>query len=214
MHALGLIVHDALVHLGYVGLFLVMVVGNMGVPAGTEIVVPTAGGLAAQGHLPRLLGMPAWIIVALVATLGEIVGGGLLYAVGYFGGEPFVRRWGRYVFFREQELERVHAFYARYGRNTVFLCRFIPFIRGIAGFPAGVSRMQKRWFFAYTGAGSAIFCFALAFLGQTVGRNVDTLVPWVHRFSLALLGLVIVAGVGLLVFRSASKRRRDFGSPR
>ncbi len=68
------------------------------------------------------------------------------------------------------KLDVAHGFYERYGNETVFICRFIPFIRGIASLPAGISQMQKRYFFTYTALGSAIFCFGLALLGQPLGR--------------------------------------------
>ncbi|HXP93208.1 MAG TPA: DedA family protein [Candidatus Binatia bacterium] len=178
---------DLIHHAGYAGLFVVMALGNMGMPVGTEIVLPTAGALAAQGHLS------SWVVVALVATLGEVVGGFILYLVGYYGGEPFVHRYGKYVFFREHELARVHGFYARYGKKTVFICRFVPFVRGVAAFPAGLSRMPKRYFITYTLAGSAIFCFALAYLGQALGQNLDTVLPAIHRFSLVIAAAVLVA---------------------
>jgi len=178
---------DLIHHAGYAGLFVVMALGNMGMPVGTEIVLPTAGALAAQGHLS------SWVVVALVATLGEVVGGFILYLVGYYGGEPFVHRYGKYVFFREHELARVHGFYARYGKKTVFICRFVPFVRGVAAFPAGLSRMPKRYFITYTLAGSAIFCFGLAYLGQALGQNLDTVLPAIHRFSLVIAAAVVVA---------------------
>ncbi len=182
-------------HAGYAGLFVIMALGNMGVPVGTEIVLPTAGALAAQGHLS------SWVIVALVATLGEVVGGFILYLVGYYGGEPFVHRYGKYVFFREHELARVHGFYARYGKKTVFICRFVPLVRGVAALPAGISRMPKRYFITYTLAGSAIFCFALAYLGQALGHNLDTVLPAIHRFSLVIAAAVVVAIVMVVWLR-------------
>ena len=101
--------HELVVHLGYAGLFLVMLLGNCAVPVGTEVVMPTAGALAAQGQLPALAGIPGWITVGLVGTLGEIVGGSILYAVGYYGGVPVVEKYGRYVHFDAKKLARVHA---------------------------------------------------------------------------------------------------------
>jgi membrane protein DedA with SNARE-associated domain len=190
---------DLIHHAGYAGLFVVMALGNMGMPVGTEIIVPTAGMLAAQGHLS------SWVIVGVVATLGEVVGGFILYLVGFYGGEPFVHRWGKYVFFREHELERVHGFYARYGKKTVFICRFVPLVRGIAALPAGMSQMPKRYFLTYTLAGSAIFCFTLAYLGETLGHNLVTVLPLIHRFSLVLAAVVLIALVMVVWLRM--KRR-------
>lgn len=196
MSALFDLVHQ----FGYAGLFLVMAIANMGMPVGTEIVVPAAGALAAQGHLS------SWILVGAVATLGEVAGGFVLYLVGYYGGEPFVHRYGRYVLFREHELARVHSFYQRYGRNTVFICRFVPFVRGVAALPAGISRMPKSIFVVYTAAGSAVFCFGLAWLGNAFGASIGAMLPLIHRFSIALVILAIAAITAVLWWRLNRRR--------
>ena len=152
---------------GYPGLFVVMVFGNCGMPVGTELILPAAGALAATGHLS------SWWLAAAVATVAELVGGSILYAIGYYGG-----------------------FYERHGSVVVFVCRFIPFVRGVSGLPAGVSRMQKHQFLLYTALGSAIFCFGLAWLGYVFGRHIDDIMPQLHRYSLGLLAAVVVgAGV-------------------
>jgi membrane protein DedA with SNARE-associated domain len=200
--------HEFIVHFGYPGLFIVMALGNMGLPAGTEVVVPTAGALAEQGHFGSAGFVPAWVFVAIVATLGEIAGGSILYAVGYYGGLPFVHRYGKYVMFRERELERVHTFYERHGKLTVFWCRFIPFVRGVAAFPAGLSRMQKRFFVTYTAIGSAIFCFGLAYLGNVAGKNIDGIIAYVHDFALIIIVvLAVIAAAGYAWWRVAKARR-------
>ncbi len=200
-------IHELVVHFGYPGLFVVMVLGNLGMPAGTEVVVPTAGALAEQGHFGASGVVPAWLIVGIVATVGEIVGGSVLYAVGYYGGLPFVRRYGKYVMFREHELERVHSFYERYGKVTVFWCRFVPFVRGVAAFPAGLSRMQKRYFVTYTAIGSAIFCFGLSYLGFVAGANIDGIIAYVHDFALVIIGIVVLLAVAAFIWWRIAKGR-------
>lgn len=201
------LVHDLVVHFGYAGLFVVMFLGNMGAPAGTEIVMPTAGGLAAAGHFPGIEGIPTWILVALTATVAEVCGATTLYAVGYYGGVPFLQRYGKYVMFKEKELARVHGFYERFGTITVFWCRFIPFVRGVASFPAGISRMKKRYFVTYTAIGSAFFCFGLAYLGNMAGANLDTIVGIVHKLALVIVGLVLLAIAGGVILWRARKRK-------
>ncbi len=184
-----------------------MVLGNVGMPAGTEVVVPTAGALAEQGHLGVSNLVPAWLLVGTIATLGEVVGGSVLYAVGFYGGLPFVRRYGKFIMFREHELDRVHAFYERHGKVTVFWSRFIPFVRGVAAFPAGLSRMPKRYFFTYTAFGSAIFCFGLSYVGNLAGANIDTIVTYVHDSALVIVGVVVAVAVGLFVWWRIAKNR-------
>jgi membrane protein DedA with SNARE-associated domain len=188
---------------GYLGLFIVMVLCNIGIPSpiGTEIVLPAAGALVARGHLSSV-----WIAAA-VATLGEVAGGTILYAVGYAGGRPFVARWGKYFKLNEHKLDTFHAFYERYGNVVVFVCRFIPIVRGISALPAGVSRMQKRYFWIYTTLGSAVFCLSLILIGNAFGQHLDEIKPVIRRFSVTL-GLLSLVVVGLFV----AQRMRARGS--
>lgn len=186
---------------GYSGLFLVMAIGNLGIPVGTELIVPAAGALAATGHLSSV-----WL-AATIATLGEVVGGTLLYAIGFAGGRPFVVRYGRYLKLSEKKLDAFHRFYERYGNVVVFVCRFIPLIRGIAALPAGVSRMQKRYFIGYTAAGSAIFCFGLAWIGSLFGKHLDAITPQIHKITLGVALALAVAIVGYLIYLATRSRR-------
>ena len=179
---------------GYAGLFVVMVLGNVAIPVGSEVVLPFAGAAVSAGHLS------SWVLVGAVATLGEIVGGLAMYAIGYYAGEPVVHRFGRRAV---HELERVHDFYARYGTKTVFICRLVPMIRGISSLPAGASRMPQRFFLPYHALGSAIFCFGLAFAGFSLGQHLHTILPVMRKFS-----LLIVAAVIVLIAVAVWRRRR------
>ena len=208
MEHLTQVLHDLVLRFGYLGLFLVVVLGNLGMPAALELLLPTAGGLAAQGHLAPVGPVPGWIVAAIVATSAELVGTSILYAVGYYGGLPFVRRYGKYVRVHEHEVDRIHAFYARYGRATVFWSRFIPFVRGVSSLPAGISRMQKRYFFSYTLLGSAIFCFGLAFLGNVAGQNLDAILTILHKASVLIaVAFVVVVIAAILTWRANAKKR-------
>jgi membrane protein DedA with SNARE-associated domain len=190
-----------LVHsLGYTGLFVVMVLGNVGIPVGTEIVVPVAGALAATGHLSSVF------LVGAVATVAEVVGAGVLYAVGYFGGHPFVERYGKYVGLSMHKLQIAHGFYEKYGTVMVFAGRFIPLIRGVASLPAGISQMQKRYFLTYTALGSAVWCFGLAYAGAALGRHLDEVLPLLHKFSLSIGLAVLLAIVGGVLYWNSKRK--------
>lgn len=199
MEHLSTVFHDLVVHFGYVGLFVVMFLGNMGAPAGTEFVMPTAGALAAQGHLSSIGSLPAWILVAIVGTVAEVCGATTLYAVGYYGGVPVLERFGKYIGFKHSALVKVHGFYERFGTITVFWCRFIPFVRGVASFPAGISQMSLGHFIPYTAVGSAIFCFGLAYLGNAAGNNLDAILANLHKATLAIVVGVVVLVVAAVV---------------
>jgi membrane protein DedA with SNARE-associated domain len=209
MEHLTQIFHDLVVHLGYPGLFIVMFLGNIGTPVGTEVVMPTAGALAAQGHFATLSSLPAWIVVALVGTIGELCGATTLYEVGYHGGLPFVHRYGKYVGFKERELGHVQRFYGRFGHWAVFLARFVPFVRGVASLPAGLSRMPLALFLISTAIGSAIFCFGLAYLGQVAGNHLDAITAVLHKAALLIVIVVVVLIVAAVVVIRARNKKKD-----
>ena len=188
-------------HVGYAGLFVVMAFGNIGAPVGTEFVVPAAGALVATGHLSNL-----WMVV-IVAVLGELTGASAAYAIGRYGGRPFVHRYGHYVMFHEREMSKVEAFFQRYGSLAILFCRFIPVLRGICSIPAGISRMPLLPFYIFSAVGSFIFCLVLALLGHKLGQHLDALTPLLHRFSLIIVAVLIVA-VAALALAVVLRRRR------
>jgi membrane protein DedA with SNARE-associated domain len=174
-------------HYGYPGLFLALLLGNIGAPIGSEIVLPVSGALTATGHLSRL-----WLTI-VVAIAGELAGGTLGYAIGRYGGVPIIERYGKYVHFTHERLATIHAFFERWGTFAIFICRFLPVIRGIAAIPAGIAEMDLAKFYLWTLAGSAIFCSSLILLGNALGDHLNQLLPLLHRGGFLLVGVVLVA---------------------
>ena len=145
---------------GYIGLFIALALGNMAVPIGTEVILPIAGGLTAAGHLSNL-----WLTIA-VALAGELAGGTVGYAIGRYGGVPLIERYGKYVHFTHARLMVVHRFFERWGSFAVFICRFLPVIRGIVSIPAGIAEMPLGLFYLWTFLGSLVFCGGLILIGN------------------------------------------------
>jgi membrane protein DedA with SNARE-associated domain len=174
-------------HYGYFGLFIALVLGNFGVPIGSETVLPVAGALTATGHLSSL-----WLTVA-VALAGELGGGSIGYAIGRFGGVPVIERYGRYVHFTHDRLVRLHRFFERWGTFAIFVCRFLPFIRGVSAIPAGIAEMNLGLFYLWTFLGSLIFCSFLILLGNALGPHLGEILPLLRRGGYAVLALAIAA---------------------
>lgn len=201
MHAFTTFVLNLIDHVGYFGLFIAMVLGNIGAPVGSEVILPAAGALVATGHLSNL-----WLTIA-VAVTAELVGQSIGYAVGFYGGRPAVERYGKYVRFHEAELVRVENFFSRWGSFAIFVCRFTPFIRGVVGVPAGIAEMPLPKFYLWTFLGSLAFCGGLILLGNSLGNHFDRVVPLVHKFLYAFLA-VVMAGVAAALLISRRNRRK------
>jgi membrane protein DedA with SNARE-associated domain len=187
---------------GYGGLFVVMALGNIGAPIGSEVVLPLSGALTATGHLANL-----WLTIA-VTVIGELAGGTVGYAVGRFGGRPLIDNYGKYVHLTHENLNRVHAFFERYGNFAIFICRFIPVIRGIVSIPAGLAEMNLAHFYLWYALGSLGFCGILVFLGFEAGDHIETLTPMLHKGGLLVaIGAVIVMIGAWIVMRKRAQKR-------
>jgi membrane protein DedA with SNARE-associated domain len=187
IHDVTIWVLELIRHLGYYGLFVGMMLQATGfVPLPSEVV------MSFGGYLANTRSLILWLVI-LAGSAGDIVGALIAYAIGYFGGRPFLERFGRIFFVRHAELQKADRWFARFGNRAVFVCKLLPGIRSIGALPAGITRMHLGHFIGYTAAGSLIWCTAFASLGFTLGRNWLVLEPLFRRFSLLLLGLVVLA---------------------
>jgi membrane protein DedA with SNARE-associated domain len=202
VHALTAFFLNLIDHAGYAGLFVVMTLANIGAPVGSEVVLPAAGALVATGHLSNL-----WLAIA-VSVAAELFGQSIGYAVGRFGGRPFLDRYGKYVRFHHREMERVENFFKRYGKFSIFICRFIPVIRGIVGIPAGIAEMPLGAFYLWTFLGSAIFCGGLVLAGHALGAHAHEVIDGIRKYALVIIGVAVVA-LGAYLFIQSRRTKTE-----
>ena len=182
---------------GYLGVMMAMAIESAMIPLPSELILPYAGFLVSDpGRLEPLTGQPwnFWIVV-VAATVGNTLGSLVAYAIGAYGGRPFLERYGRYLLIRPHEIELADRFFARHGAATVFIGRLLPVVRTFISFPAGVARMPLGRFIAYSTAGAFIWSCLLVYAGTILGAN------WVQiRHALQPFDLAIALGiVGLVV---------------
>ena len=103
---------------GYWGIFLLMALESTMFPLPSELVMPFAGFLAANGAFEF------WTVL-IASTLGCLAGSLLSYYLGYYGGIPFVRKFGRYFLINEDHLKKSEEWFLKRGDVTIFLGRFI-----------------------------------------------------------------------------------------
>lgn len=201
MHALSSFFLNLVDHAGYAGLFVAMTLANVGAPVGSEIVLPAAGALAATGHLSSV-----WLAIA-IAVAAELAGQSIAYAIGRFGGRPFIDRYGKYVRFHHAEMEKVERFFARYGKFAIFICRFVPVIRGIVGIPAGIAEMPLGPFYVWTFLGSLIFCGGLVLAGHALGAHAGEVIGGVRKYALLIAALVVVIVAAFFFVRNRANKQ-------
>src|SRR5439155_679552 len=117
-----------------------------------------------------------WVVV-VAATVGNTVGSLIGYAIGAWGGRPFLERYGRYLLIRPHELELAEHFFERYGSATAFFSRLLPIVRTFISFPAGVAQMPLPRFIAYSTAGAFFWSAALVYAGVLLGARWQEIRP-------------------------------------
>jgi membrane protein DedA with SNARE-associated domain len=191
--ALGGFIIGVLSSLGYLGVVLLMSIESAYIPLPSELIMPFAGYLVFKGTL-TLWG------VTLAGAAGCVLGSLVAYYVGLWGGRPLVMKYGRYLLISHQDVDLADRWFARHGDITILIGRLLPVVRTFIAFPAGVARMPLLKFVIYTFVGSLIWCWALAWLGWTLGEHWDTLGVYFHRFD-EVIGLVILAGAAWWIWR-------------
>jgi membrane protein DedA with SNARE-associated domain len=161
-------VADVIESLGYWGLALLVALESMFPPIPSEIVLPLAGFLTGQGRMNYFLAVGA-------ATAGSVTGALVLYGVGSYFGEhrvrAIVRSRGRWLGFKEEDVDKADEWFDKNGGIAVMTGRVIPIVRSLISIPAGLRRMALPRFVLYTMLGSLIWNSLLIGAGWILGDN-------------------------------------------
>lgn len=202
---------DTIFRLGYPGIAVLMALESSFFPFPSEVVMPPAGYLAAQGRMHPILALGSGL-------LGSLVGAAFNYYVAVWMGRPLLHKYHRFLLMRESSLDRAEAFFRRHGEVSTFVGRLIPVIRQLISLPAGLARMRLDRFLFYTGLGAGIWCAVLTYIGWYVGRNsqvvagIDSLLenPEMRAHATqALLVIVPFLAVIVIVYVVWQRRRRS-----
>ena len=171
--------------LGYGGVILLMAIESANIPLPSEVIMPFSGFLVAKGE------MNLWL-VGLAGGFGCVLGSIFSYYLGYFGGRPLIEKYGKYILISHHDLDLADKWFQKKGDATVFIGRLLPVVRTFISFPAGISRMNLWKFIIYSFLGSVPWCLFLAYVGQKMGENWDSLRKYFHGVDWVILGLIII----------------------
>ena len=198
IESLRIWIEGVVLWLGYAGIALVMFLETVFPPIPSEMVMPFAGLVAADGRLD-------FGLVVAAATVGSLAGALLLYFLGATIPLARLRSWigryGRYALINEADFDRSFRFFERRGDLVVFFGRLIMLVRSLISLPAGVTRMHIPRFLFFTALGAGMWNTGLAAAGYLLGEHWHDVIAAVDYWEEVIL-LVGAAGVvGLLAGR-------------
>ena len=200
---------------GLYAVFALMLIDAV-LPAASEVVMVYGGALASGAFAGQSVtlfgstieeGWPAFVAIALAGTIGYTLGAIGGWAIGLYGGRPYLERHGRWLHLDERKLDRAERWFDRWGDWGVFLGRVTPVVRSFVSIPAGVFEARLGRYSALTLLGSAIWCFAFAGAGYAAGESWEDF-HHAFRYVEYLVAAGILALAAWLVWRHLRKRRR------
>ena len=200
---------------GYLAVIVLMAMESSIIPVPSEIVIPPAAFLAAQGQM-------SFAGVILAGTVGSYGGSALSYWISYAVGRPFIARYGKFFILPEEKVARAEVWLARYEAGGIFFARLLPVIRHLISIPAGVVRMNFVAFSAMTMLGAAIWCCVLAYLGNKIFQVKPDLFDPQHPEAMVsfikgqshwiVIGAAALAALYFLMLKLTAKPRPETGS--
>ncbi|TKG73148.1 DedA family protein [Prauserella endophytica] len=156
----------------------------------------TAGLFVANGSLD----VPLWLVCVL-ATVAAIIGNVVGYGIGWkVGPKLFNRPDSR--FFKQEHVDKTHAFLEKHGPKAIVLARFVPFVRTFITWLAGIGRMGPKKYFTYTVLGGIVWAAGLIVLGAMLGN-----IAFIRDNVDAIFVLIVLVSVLPIVFEYLKARR-------
>src|SRR3954452_1708028 len=191
---------------GYAGLFVLLVLGIVGLPVPDETLLVFSGYLISTGRLRPLAAL-------LSAFGGSVCGISISYLIGRTLGHAAVEKYGRFVHLTPQKVERVHQWFRRVGNWLLSFGYFIPGVRHFTAVVAGMSGLEFRVFALFAYLGAFVWVTFFLCLGYWFGENWQSIIVLTHRYTLPLVLLLCGAGVILWLLRIRASRRAVVETP-
>lgn len=156
----------------------------------------TAGLFIASGSIHA----PLWLVCVLVtasALLGNVV--------GYYAGRslgPVLFKNPNSRFFKQEYVDKTHAFLEKHGPKAVVLARFVPFVRTFITWIAGIGRMDPKRYFTYTVIGGVLWAAGITVLGALLGQ-----ISFIRQHVEAIFIVIVLISVVPIVIEYFKSRK-------
>ena len=184
---------------GYTAIFFLLVLGIVGLPVPDETLLTFTGYLIYKGTLHLIPAVAA-------AYFGSVCGITLSYVLGHTVGLSLLHRYGNYIHLPTERLTKVHNWFERYGRWTLFFGYYVPGVRHITAYIAGASCLEYPRFALSAYSGALAWSMSFILLGYFVGEQWSNISEKIHGY-LGAVAVVLAVGVAAVLLVRKLKAR-------
>lgn len=193
-------------NIGYLTVFLLMLIEGSFIPMPSELVIPPAAYLAAKGELNIVL-------VVVAGTAGALTGALINYVLSYTLGRKIIHaladtKLAHLMLINREKVIKAEEFFVRNGKSSTFIGRLVPGVRQLISIPAGIARMNLPAFILWTTLGAGIWNIVLALLGYFFYSQKELLDLYFHEITIAVLILGVLFTIWL-IFKAVKKKKNN-----
>ena len=130
----------------------------------SELILATGGILASKGYF-------TFLGAFFTGLIGSVFCAIVIYFMGYFGGEVFIDKYGKYFFMKREDIEKSDSWFMKYGLLSALIGRNFPIVRTLISLPIGITKQSFPKFVLYTTIGSIPWTFLFVYFGYQLGEN-------------------------------------------
>ncbi|MBO5376656.1 MAG: DedA family protein [Bacilli bacterium] len=187
---------------GYFGMFFGMVLEAVIIIIPSELILATGGILAGRGIFNFWLSF-------LIGLLGSVFCAIVIYMMGYYGGYPFVNKYGKYFFMKSEDITKSNSWFDKYGLIAAAVGRNIPIVRTLISLPVGIARLSFKKFVVYTTLGSIPWTFVFVYFGYSLGNNWTVLSNITSKLKVPIKILLIILVVNYIYKKIKQHKKKD-----
>jgi membrane protein DedA with SNARE-associated domain len=189
--------HLLIAHYGYAAIFLLLMLGIVGLPVPDETVLTLVGYLVFKGDLQPI---PSFCC----AFVGTACGISASYAIGRLGGRRFLRRFGPWIHISPKRMDRVRKWFRRRGRWSLTVGYFVPGVRHLIAIVAGSSGLEIPAFALSAYAGAFVWSGIFITAGYYLGEEWEIFPEMMRRIA---IGAFVCALLALAAYWAVFRRR-------
>jgi membrane protein DedA with SNARE-associated domain len=185
---------------GYFAIFFLLMLGIVGLPVPDETLLAFSGYLAFKGNLSLPLAFAT-------AWAGSSCGITISYYLGRTFGLALIHRYGRYVRITEAHVMKAHSWFEHVGHWGLTFGYFVPGVRHLTAYAAGMSEVAPRQFALFAYSGGCLWVATFLSVGYFLGERWKAVEGQIHHYAVYLTIAAAALLVVYLVWRKFFRHR-------